>query len=106
MWSPYLRDLTNDSFHTSDISRLKPFLVLDANLHPVEIAAANLFGEVEVDCILSHCGSSARRKEMTFLVRWMDSSESEEPWETVKKLAALDAYIVQHPSIKSLAQKG
>jgi hypothetical protein len=101
-----LRDLTNDSLHTTDISRLKQFLVLDDSFHPVEIAAANLFGEVEVDCILSHCGSPSRRKEMTFLVRWMDGSESEEPWETVKKLAALDAYIKQHPALKRLAPKG
>ncbi len=101
-----MRDLTNDSFHTSDISRLKQFLVVDANFHPVEIAAANLFGEVEVDCLLSHSGSPARRKEMTFVVRWVDGSESEEPWEMVKKLAALDKYIAQNPSLKRLAQKG
>ena len=43
---------------------------------------------------------------MTFVVRWVDGSESEEPWEMVKKLAALDKYIAQNPSLKRLAQKG
>ena len=101
-----LRDLTNDALHDADIHRLRQFFVEDPNAPPpVAIAAANLSGEVEVDSILNHRGHPAKRKEMTFLVLWRDNSESWEPWQNIKKLAALDDYIALHPPLNRLRSK-
>jgi hypothetical protein len=93
--------LTNDSSHReADISRLKPFFTVDPNAVPIEVAAANLFGEREVDYIKGHFGIPAKRKDLTFAVVWKDRSESIEPWEVVKKLAALDVYIHENPKLR------
>jgi hypothetical protein len=97
-----IRDLTDDSLKEVDVTRLKPFFVVDPDAPPIEVAAANLFGEVQVESIKDHRGAPAYRKEMQFLVRWSDNTESWEPWENVKKLSALELYISKNPRLRRL----
>ena len=100
-----LRDLTNDSTFDADISRLRQFFLVDPETPPLEIAAANVFGELKVEFVCQHDGHPAERTKMKFLVRWSDTTETWEPWDNVRKLAALDEYISWNPSLKRLSSR-
>jgi hypothetical protein len=63
------------------------------------LAAADM-GELEVIGILEHRGSAKKRLEMEFLVDWSDGEKTWETWETVKKLAAVERYIEDHPEAR------
>jgi hypothetical protein len=100
-----LRDLTNDATFDADISRLRQFFTVDLETPPLAIAAANLFGELEVEEISQHDGHPAERTKMKFKVFWSDTTETWEPWENVRKLAALDEYIAWNPDLKRLSSR-
>ena len=85
-----VRDLTNDAHHEYDVSRLKPFIVAPG-VEVKDVAA------VEVSKILYQNDSVKKRAEMEFMILWSDEDETWEPWERVKKMAELDAYILSHP---------
>lgn len=86
-----LEDLTNGMGKTVDVSRLKPFL-LAPGVDPQAVAAADL-GETQVDVVLAYRGNPNRRKAMEFQVQWSDGDVTWEPWESVKKLGALEEYL-------------
>ena len=100
-----IRDLTSDARREVDANRLRVFHV-GKNVDPKGVATADL-GEASVEIVLEHRGSPTNRASMEFLVRWTDSDETWEPWEQVKKLAAIDQYIRAHPEarLKSLLAK-
>jgi hypothetical protein len=100
-----IRDLTSDARREVDANRLRVFYV-GKNVDPKGVATADL-GEASVEIVLEHRGSPTNRASMEFLVRWTDSDETWEPWEQVKKLAAIDQYIRAHPEarLKSLLPK-
>ena len=103
--SAELKDLTGGTSKTVDVSRLKHFTVAPG-VDVKAVAAADL-GEAEVDAILAHRGSARKRDALEFQVQWSDDDVTWEPWERVKKLAAIDDYIRAYPGpdLKPLLKK-
>ena len=100
-----LEDLTGGPTKTVDVSRLKHF-VLAPGVDVQAVAAADL-GEAQVQDVLGHRGSARDRAKLEFQVQWTDGDITWEPWERVRKLAAVDEYIRAYPrsGLKSLLQK-
>lgn len=98
-----LKDLTCDREFDRDaemvIRFLQPRPMSESEL--VQIAARDL-GELVVTEIRSHRGRPAQRAEMEFQVVWSDGDITWEPWEAVKKLAALETYLATQPTLKRL----
>jgi hypothetical protein len=67
----------------------------------VQVAARDL-GELVVVEILGHRGRPSQRTFMEFQVRWSDGDVTWEPWQAVKKLAALESYLATQPTLKRL----
>ena len=93
--SAVLQDLTGGKAKTVDVSRLKPFFVVPG-LDVQALAGADL-GEVRVEAVLAHRGDARKRGTMEFQVQWTDGDVTWEPWESVRKLAAVDEYIRAFP---------
>jgi hypothetical protein len=81
-----------------DVSRLTPFLGEPSPTQAQALAAADL-GEISVASIIAVQGNKLKRKSLTFLVRWDDGDETWEPWDTVKRLTALDVFIAANPGL-------
>jgi hypothetical protein len=100
--SAELQDLTGGKNKTVDVSRLKPFFAVHGlDIHAV--AGADL-GEAKVDAVLAHRGNARKRGTLEFQVQWSDGDVTWQPWESVRKLAAIDEYIRAFPGkdLKSL----
>ena len=95
-----LKELTGGPGKEVDVSQVKLFRQ-DGVTDPKLLAAADL-GESEVVRILDHHGSPRKRNEMEFHVEWPDGDTTWEPWERVRKLAAVDEYARSTPRLKSL----
>jgi len=100
--SATLEDLTGGPKKTVDVSRLKPFL-LAPGVDPQAVAAADL-GEAQVEAVLAHRGSARKRSTLEFQIQWSDGDVTWEPWESVRRLAAVDEYIrvFPGPSLRGL----
>ena len=98
-------DLTGGPSKTVDVSRLKHFLVAPG-VDVQAVAAADL-GEAQVQAVLSHKGTPRKRGTLEFEIQWTDGDITWEPWERVKRLAAVDEYIKLYPrgALNSLLQK-
>ena len=85
-----------------DLSRLKRFL-LAPGVDPQAVAAADM-GEVQVESVVDHRGSSRKRSSLEFMVQWTDGDVTWEPWESVRQLAAVDDYVraSSSPSLRGL----
>ena len=90
-----LEDLTGGPEKTVDVSRLKRFVVAPG-VDVQAVAAADL-GEAQVQAVLAHKGSVKNRAALEFQIQWSDGDITWEPWERVKKLEAVDAYIRDYP---------
>jgi hypothetical protein len=90
---PYavLEDLTGGPSKTVDVSRLKVFIVAPG-VDVQAVAAADL-GEAQVDSVLAHKGTAKKRSALEFQIQWSDGDITWEPWERVRKLAAVDDYV-------------
>jgi transposase InsO family protein len=97
-----LQDLTGGPQKKVDLSRLKRFL-LAPGVDPQAVAAADM-GEVQVESVVDHRGSSRKRSSLEFKVQWTDGDVTWEPWESVRKLAAVDDYVraSSSPSLRGL----
>jgi hypothetical protein len=93
--SATLEDLTGGPQKTVDVSRLKPFL-LAPGVDAQAVAAADI-GEAQVDSVIAHRGSARKRSTLEFQIQWTDGDITWEPWESVRKLAAVDEYIRMFP---------
>jgi len=51
---------------------------------------------IDIHEIIKHTGTSNRRGQMTFLVRWSDGDETWEPWSNVRRTEACHAYLEKH----------
>ena len=94
------KDLRDRKIRQFDISRLKKY-VEDPQRDNVQVAGVD-HQEYIVEAILSHRGPVKKKSKMEFLVRWAGYSEEENSWEpyaAVKDLAALDAYLAEHPEL-------
>jgi hypothetical protein len=60
------------------------------------VAGADL-GEAQVDAVLAHRGNARKRGTLEFQVQWSDGDVTWQPWESVRKLAAIDEYIRAFP---------
>jgi hypothetical protein len=100
--SAELQDLTGGKNKTVDVSRLKPFFAA-RGLDIQAVAGADL-GEAQVDAVLAHRGNARKRGTLEFQVQWSDGDVTWQPWESVRKLAAIDEYIRAFPGkdLKSL----
>lgn len=103
--SAELQDLTGGKDNTVDVSRLKPFFVAPG-LDVQALASADL-GEARVEAVLAHRGDARKRGTMEFQVQWSDGDVTWQPWESVRKLAAIDEYIRAFPGkdLKPLLSK-
>jgi hypothetical protein len=86
-----LEDMTGGAQKLVDVSRLKLFL-LGPGVDSQAVAAADM-GEVQVDMVLAHRGSVRKPSILEFRVQWSVLDVTWEPWESVRKLAAVDEYI-------------
>ena len=91
-----IQNLTSGAEKTMDVSRLAPFYGSGSTSRDQAIAAADL-GEVVVDYIFAFKGNPKVQKSLTFHVRWEDGEETWEAWEVVRKLTALDDFIIANP---------
>ncbi len=66
-----------------------------------KFAAVDL-GETNVEAIVNYRGEAIKSK-IEFKILWSDGEHTWESWKTVRKLAALDAYLEAHPQLGSLA---
>ena len=99
----YCQDLLSLAVLPFFISRLKRFNV--SGRENVTALAARDKDERIVEKISAHTGTPDRRKDMKFKVHWIGDEPHEfswEPWNVVKKLAALDRYIDQHQELSKL----
>ena len=94
-----IRNLTNGDEKDVDVSRLTRF-ISEGNLSDFRAIAAADLGEVEVDAITAVEGDPRRRQSLTFEVQWSDGEVTWEPWDNVRRLAALDEFILANPSLK------
>ena len=98
-----VKDLTCDRVLQRDAEMLvrfrQPVPMSEEDL--VRVAARDL-GELIVVEIIGHRGRPSQRTFMEFQVRWSDGDITWEPWQAVKKLAALEAYLVNQPTLKRL----
>jgi hypothetical protein len=100
--SATLQDLTGGPQKKVDLSRLKLFLVAPG-VDPQAVAAADM-GEAQVESVVDHRGSARKRATLEFKVNWTDGDVTWEPWEAVRKLAAVDDYVrvSSSPSLRGL----
>jgi transposase InsO family protein len=99
----FCQDLISLQVSPFFVDRLKRF-TSDDRTDPAVLAALDK-DELQVQSIVGHRGNPKDRKNMTFRVRWVGQEpedDSWEPWDTVKKLQALDTYIEQHKKLRSL----
>jgi hypothetical protein len=99
-----LIDLTGGPEKTVDVSRLKHFIVAPG-VDVQAVTTANL-GEAQVEAVIAHQGSVRNRATLEFQVQWSDGDTTWKPWERVRKLEAVDAYIKAYPraGLKSLVK--
>ena len=92
-----IRNLTSGEEKRVDASRLTRF-IFDGTLVTAQGLAAADLGENTVDSILGFSGTPRQRKSLTFTVLWSDGDITEEPWENVRRLEALELFIRANPS--------
>jgi hypothetical protein len=98
-----VKDLTSERVIQRDAEMLirfrQPVPMTEEDL--VAVAARDL-GELTVVEIFGHRGRPSQRTFMTFQVKWSDGDVTWEPWQVVKKLAALEAYLATQPTLRRL----
>ena len=99
-----IQDLSSRHVRTVHITNLKRYFFDKRFTDPV-VCAAKDRREQLVDKIVSHVGKPANRMAMTFTVLWVSGTESEEPWDKVKHLEAMDKYIDAHLELRTLRTK-
>jgi hypothetical protein len=92
-----IRNLTSGDEKRVDASRLTRFIFEGTLVTAQGLAAADL-GENAVDSILGFSGVPRQRKSLIFTVLWSDGDITEEPWENVRRLEALELFIRANPS--------
>ena len=77
--------------------------LLALEVDPQAVAAADM-GEAQVESVVDHRGSARKRATLEFKVNWTDGDVTWEPWEAVRKLAAVDDYVraSSSPSLRGL----
>ena len=57
-----------------------------------------------MESVVDHHGSARKRDTLEFKVNWTDGDVTWEPWEAVRKLAAVDDYVrvSSSPSLRGL----
>ena len=95
--SATIRNLTSGEGKRVDASRLTRF-IFDGTLVTAQGLAAADLGENAVDSILGFSGVPRQRKSLVFTVLWSDGDITEEPWENVRRLEALELFIRANPS--------
>jgi hypothetical protein len=98
-----VKDLTCDRVLMRDAEDLirfrQPVPMSEADL--IAVAARDL-GELTVVEIFGHRGRPSQRTFMEFQVKWSDGDVTWEPWAKVKKLAALEEYLADQPTLQRL----
>ena len=96
-----IRDLSSLYVRTVHITNLKRYCFDKRFTTPLESAAKDRREQL-VEKILSHTGKPAHRMEMRFVVQWVSGNQSEEEWDRVKHLEAMDEYIKAHSELRTL----
>ncbi len=90
-----LLNLVNNKTEEVHITRLHPFEYDPNRTEPADIA--NRDNQMEdVDHIIKHWGNPMKKSNMQLLVRWADSSESDDqwlPWKDLRANLALHTYL-------------
>ena len=94
-----IQDLTCKNQKIMDVSRLSVFYH-EGSLEEAKVLAAADLGESTVERILAHKGDPKKRSSMTFQVLWTEGDMTWESWEVVRKLAALEDYLQDHPDAR------
>jgi hypothetical protein len=88
--------------YTRHVSMLRPYRLRPED-DPAAIAAADV-REFVVDRIIDHSCPTRNKRTWDFRVRWVGYPDPSDdrwlPWESVRPLAALDAYAREHPELK------
>ena len=87
-----IQDLSSKHTRTVHITNLKRYFYDKRFVNPLACAAKDRREQL-VEKIVSHKGKPVHRMEMTFTVQWVNGAQTEESWDTVKHLEALDKYI-------------
>jgi hypothetical protein len=88
-----IQDLLTHKVIDTHVSNLIAFRY-DSNeaMTPLQVAARNA-GELFVDKISNHKGSTSRKTEMEFLVSWKGYSSEADSWEPYKGVSETQAFV-------------
>jgi hypothetical protein len=79
---------------SKQIHLLRPYYHDPARTDPTKEALKDYVDQYIVERIISHKGRLARKRELTFQVKWLGFEEiTEEPWETLRDNAVLHVYL-------------
>ena len=101
-----LKDLSTDKYDTVHITRIRQFFFDPARINPYDIARRDR-GEIYVDHVVEHSGTSSKKKEMQFRVRWTGCSSNDDRWlnwSEVRDLQQLHKYLF-HNNMANLIDK-
>ena len=96
-----IQDLSSKYTRTVHITNLKRYFYDKRFVDPLACAAKDRREQI-VEKIIAHSGKPSQRMEMRFTVQWVSGVQTEESWDTVKHLAALDQYIQSNTSLRTL----
>jgi hypothetical protein len=99
-----IQDLSTKHNRTVHITSLKRYYFDKRFTDPLKCAAKDRREQVVLK-ILSHTGNPANRKEMIFTVLWAGEVTTEEPWDKVRDLAAMEIYLSEHSELRQLKSK-
>jgi hypothetical protein len=93
-----IQNLVNHKDRKVHIKQVKPFDYDPVSMDPKTIALRD-YQEFEIDKIINHTGDPKHRTQMTFLVRWLGYTESDDiwvDWNELKGTEQLHLYLSEH----------
>jgi len=90
-----VRNLVTNKLEDFHVTNIRKFEYDPMTVDPRQIANVDQ-DMIDIHEIIKHTGTSNRRGQMTFLVRWSDGDETWEPWSNVRRTEACHAYLEKH----------
>ena len=90
-----VRNLVTNKLEDFHITNIRHFEFDPLTVDPRQVANSDQ-DMVDINDIIQHTGTSNRRANMRFLVRWSDGEETWEPWSNVRRTEACHKYLQEN----------
>ena len=90
-----VRNLVTNKLEDFHITNIRHFEYDPLTVDPRQVANSDQ-DMVDINDIIQHTGTSNRRANMRFLVRWSDGEETWEPWSNVRRTEACHKYLQEN----------